>query len=176
MKKNEIPIRRSLTALLVLFLLSSGIFAQVNFSGNWSLNESKSKFGEGAGGPGGRPPMAATAMSVTQDVKILTVNQTMNDRDGQEFQTTSKFNLDGSETENKVMMDRIRKSVLTWSADKKSFTINSKMTFERDGETREINTSEKWSLGSDGKTLIIESTRPSRDGGIRTNTLIYDKK
>mgnify|MGYP003819922359 CR=1 FL=1 len=163
-------------ALFVFFLLSPGIFAQLNFSGNWSFNESKSKFGEGAGGPGGRPPMAATAMSVTQDASVLTVNQTMNDRDGQEFQTVSKFNLDGSETENAVMMDRIRKSVLTWSADKKSFTINSTMSFERDGETREIKTSEKWSLSSDGKTLMIESTRPTRDGGTRTNTLAYDRK
>lgn len=120
--------------------------------------------------------MGVRSLTVTQDAKILTSNQKMAGRDGEEYNLTSTYSLDGSVSENTVMNDRLRKSVLTWSADKKSITINSTMNFERDGETREIKTTEKWTLSDDNKTLFIESTRPSRDGGNRTLTLAYDKK
>jgi hypothetical protein len=50
------------------------------------------------------------------------------------------------------------------------------MSFERDGETREVKTTETWSLSDDGKILFVESTRQSRDGESRTITLAYDKK
>jgi hypothetical protein len=178
MKRFDIFNRRKLTALLTLFLVSAGLFAQTNFSGKWELNESKSKFGEGGGpgGAGGRPPMGASSMTVAQDIKILTVDQIMTGRNGEEFETTSKYNLDGTLSENTFMMDRTRKSVLTWSDDKKSILISSTMNFERDGESREIKTSEKWSLSNDGKILFIESTRPTREGETRTTIFAYDKK
>ncbi len=173
MKKLKKSFRKRLTGLVFLCLISAGLAAQADFSGIWELNESKSKFGEG-GGTGG--PMGARSLTVTQDAKILTSNQKMAGRDGEEYNLTSTYSLDGSVSENTVMNDRLRKSVLTWSADKKSITINSTMNFERDGETREIKTTEKWTLSDDNKTLFIESTRPSRDGGNRTLTLAYDKK
>lgn len=173
MKKSKISVKKRLTNMAVFFLMSVGLFAQTDFSGKWELNESKSKFGEG-GGPGG--PMGARFMTVTQNEKTLTAEQKMTGRDGEEFNVTVRYNLDGTVSENKFMMDRIRKSVLTWSADKKVITISSSVNFERDGETREIKTTEKWSLSDDKNTLFIESVRPSRDGGSRTVTLAYDKK
>jgi hypothetical protein len=173
MKNTDIFNQRRLSGLLAFLLISAGLFAQTNFSGTWELNESKSKFGEG-GGPGG--PMQAKSMIVAQDTKVLSSDQVVTGRDGDEFNITSKYNLDGTVSENTFMMDRIRKSVLTWSADKKAFTINSTMSFERDGETREVKTTEKWSLSDDGKILFVESTRQSRDGESRTITLAYDKK
>ncbi len=45
----------------VLLLTSAGVFAQVNFSGTWGFNESKSNFGES------QFRFAATTMTVTQD-------------------------------------------------------------------------------------------------------------
>lgn len=171
-------------SLIGLFFLSfSGVFAQADFSGSWAFNQSKSKLGGGTDGPGGGPggPMAATALVVAQDTKLLTVDQTMAGRDGEEIKMSGKYNLDGTESTNTFFMDMQRKSTLTWSADKKSITIASTMVMDRGGETREMKETETWSISDDGKTLFIESTRPGMPGGPegaegRKMTLAYDKK
>ena len=167
----------------VLFLLvSAGAFAQTNFSGNWVYNQSKSVIpqppggqGGGPGGPGGQ--MGGGGITVTQDSKTLTMNQTMQGPDG-ETQMTSKYNLDGTVSENTMFMDMKRKSTVTWSSDKKSITIASSMVFDMNGESREIKTTETWKLSDDGKTLFIESVRPGPPGGGEgtKSTRAYDKK
>ena len=156
-----------LTGILLFLFVSSGVFAQTNFSGKWVFNQSKSKLpemqdGQGGGGPGG--PMGGGDRTATQDAKTLTVNQTMQGPDG-EVQLSNKYNLDGSVSENTFIMDMKRKSTLTWSADKKSITIVSTMVIDMGGDSREIKESETWKLSDDGKTLFIESTRPGGRGG-----------
>jgi len=49
------------------------------------------------------------------------------------------------------------------------------MTFERDGESREIKSTETWKLAEGGKVLMLENVRPGRDGEMKT-TVAYDKK
>jgi hypothetical protein len=162
--------------MIALFFMGLSLTAQVNFSGTWAFNESKSKFGEGGpGGPGG-PGMGGTAIVVKQDANNLSVERTMRGRDGEEMKMTEKYTLDGKVCENTMMMDMVRKSTVTWSADKKSITIASSMTFDRGGESREMKQSETWRLGDDGKTLMIESTRPTREGDSMNITMVYDKK
>ncbi len=154
--------------MVVLCLTTSGLFAQVNFAGNWAFNESKSNFG------GSQFRMAATSMVVTQAGNLLTVESTMPGRDGGEMKTTAKYNLDGKVSEN-PMFNSTRKSTATWSADKSALTIVSTMTMEFGGESREMKTTETWKLAEGGKVLTIESVRPGRDGEMRT-TAAYDKK
>ena len=106
---------------------------------------------------------------------------------------TNKYNLDGSVSENTFVMDMKRKSTLTWSADKKSITIVSKMVLDMGGDSREIKESETWKLSDDGKTLFIETTMPGGPGGPGAQdggqpggqpgggegmkiTMVYDKK
>jgi hypothetical protein len=113
-------------------------------------------------------------MVVTQQGNILTVESTMPGRDGEEMKTTSKYNLDGTLSEN-PMFNTTRKSTAAWSADKTSLTIASTMTFERDGESREIKSTETWKLAEGGKVLMLENVRPGRDGEMKT-TVAYDKK
>ena len=186
MKNNNLLRHRKLLVSIVFLLISAGLFAQANFSGTWTLNESKSKFGGEGGGPGG--PMSAGSMTVAQDAALLTVDQIMRGRDGEEMKLTMKYNLDGEESENTFMMDMKRKSTVTWSSDKKALIINSSMVFNRDGENREMKDSETWKLSDDGKTLFIESTRPMGPGGPGGDgggqeprepmkmTMAYDKK
>jgi hypothetical protein len=198
MKKLRTPNYCKLTGLLLFLLISSGVFAQTNFSGKWVFNQTKSKIperqdaqgGGGPGGPGG--PMGGGDRTVTQDEKLLTVNQTMQSPDG-ETPMTNKYNLDGSVSENTFVMDMKRKSTLTWSADKKSITIVSKMVLDMGGDSREIKESETWKLSDDGKTLFIETTMPGGPGGPGAQdggqpggqpgggegmkiTMVYDKK
>jgi hypothetical protein len=162
---------RNFLVLVVFLSISAGIFAQTNFSGNWTVNQSKSTFGEASGGPGS--PMGGGIMVVTQDSKVLTVIQTMQGPDG-EMKMVNKYNLDGTPSENTFMMEMKRKSTLTWSADKKSITIVSTMDFNGN----EMKEAETWKLSADGRTLFIDSTRPAGPdgGGDMKMTLAYDKK
>ncbi len=168
MKTNISFSFRMLFSSIVFMLASAGLFAQSNFSGTWAFNESKSDFG------GSQFRFAATTMVVTQAGNVLTVESTMPGRDGGEMKTTSKYNLDGTVSEN-PMFNTTRKSTVAWSADKASMTIASTMTFERDGESREMKTTETWKLTEGGKVLMLESVRPGRDGEMKT-TVAYDKK
>jgi hypothetical protein len=150
-------------------LLSAGLSAQTNFAGTWALNESKSDFG------GSQFRFAASTMVITQDAKALSVESTMQSPDGQEMKTSAKYNLDGTVSEN-PMFNSTRKSTVTWSDDKASIKIAHTMTFDMDGESRTMNSSETWKLSDGGKVLLIETVRPNRDGGELKTVAAYDKK
>jgi len=150
-------------------MTTSGLFAQTNFAGTWAFNDSKSNFGDS------QFRFAATSMVVTQDANTLSVESTMPGRDGEEMKTSAKYTLDGKVSEN-PMFNTTRKSTLTWSADKSSLIISSTMTFDMNGETREMKSTETWKLSDGGKLLSIESVRPGPDGGEMKTTAAYDKK
>lgn len=152
-----------------LLLLAAGLFAQANFSGTWAFNESKSDFG------GSQFRFAATTMVVTQDAKVLSAESTMPGRDGGEMKTTAKYNLDGTVSEN-PMFNSTRKSTVTWSDDKATMKIAHTMTFDMNGESRTMNSTESWVLAEGGKVLLITNVRPGRDGGETKTVIAYDKK
>jgi hypothetical protein len=170
MKNYFRTILRSLIGILFFSAFSMTLFAQANFAGNWGLNESKSKFGENQFMRG------ASSMVVTQDAKLLTVESTMQGRDGNEMKMSSKYNLDGSVSENPGFGDNTSKSVATWSADKKALTIVTTMKFERNGETIERKTTAEWVLAEGGKMLMVNTTRTNREGAEVKTTAAYDKK
>ena len=160
---------RSLAGVLFFVLISLNIHAQTNFAGSWALNESKSDFGDS------QFRRAPTAMMVTQDAKVLTVESTRQGRDGGEQKTTAKYNLDGSVSENPAR-NSVRKSTVSWSADKSVMTISSTMTMDMNGESREIKSSEAWKLTEGGKMLMIENVRKNQEGNDVKTTAAYDKK
>ena len=170
-KNHSTPMRLLiLIGLSVLFMVQvSAQTSPINFSGNWTLNESKSVFGDG--------PFrwAATTLVVKQEANTIVIDRIMPGRDGEEMKMTGKYTLDGKVCENSGMMEMKVKSTVTWSADKKSFTLASTMIFEREGESMEMKSSEIWKQGETEKTLKIEATSPTPNGEMKT-TLIYDKK
>jgi hypothetical protein len=171
MKKSFESIVRNLAGLLFFVLISVNLFAQSNFAGNWVLNESKSNFGDSQFRRG------ASAMVVTQDAKLLTVESTRMTQDGTERKSTAKYNLDGTVSENQGGMgNAVRKSTATWSADKTVLTIASTMTMERDGQSMEIKSSEVWKLSEGGKVLLVDNIRTNREGAEQKTTAAYDKK
>ena len=158
-----------LVSLFMLFFLQvSAQNGTVNFSGNWALNESKSKLGDGPF------KMAASTLSVKQDGNNLSIDRTMSGHDGQEMKMTGKYTLDGKVCENSGMMDMKTKSTVIWSVDKKSITIASVTIFNMNGDNMEMKSSEIWKLEGD-KTLKIEATNDTPDGEMKTS-LVYDKK
>lgn len=179
MKKNveDLQIKRSyfnrfiaLTVLISLFILPAKMNAQgtkTNFAGTWAFNESKSVLGEGGNF------RRATAMTVTQEGNNLTVARVRTNQDGETTTTTEKFTLDGKESVN----DSGRgpgKAIVTWSADGKTLNFAITRTFDRNGETTTMKSTEVWTL-TDAKTLSLLSTFTMQDQEMKT-TLVYDKK
>ena len=160
----------ALFVMVSLFILPVKMNAQgakPNFAGSWAFNESKSVLGEGGNF------RRATAMTVTQEGNNLTVARVRTNQDGETTTTTEKFTLDGKESVN----DSGRgpsKAIVTWSADGKALNFAITRTFDRNGETTTMKSSEVWTL-TDAKTLSILSTFAMQDMEMKT-TLVYDKK
>jgi hypothetical protein len=169
MKNYYISRLRKLSVFFAFLFASAGLMAQTNFSGTWGFNESKSNFGDT------QFRFAATTLVITQEGNNLTVESTMPSRDGGERKTTDKYTLDGQVSENPGFNNSIRKSTVTWSADKTSMTIASTSTFERDGETREMKFSQTWKLAEGAKLLLVDNSFTGQNGEIKT-TVAYDKK
>jgi hypothetical protein len=162
---------KPLILICLALLWSAQVSAQsgtTNFSGTWTLNESKSKLGDGPF------KMAPSTLSVKQDGNNLSIDRAMTGPDGQEMKMTGKYTLDGKVCENSGMMDMKTKSTVMWSADKKSITIASSTIFNMNGDNNEMKSSEIWQLEGD-KTLKIEATNNTPDGEMKTS-LVYDKK
>jgi hypothetical protein len=174
LKNSDLKIMKKMR-LVMLIGISVFFFAQVsaqdgtiNFSGNWTLNESRSKLGDGPF------KMAASTLTVKQEGNNVSIERAMTGPDGQEMRMTGKYTLDGKVCENSGMMDMKTKSTVTWSDDKKSITIASSTIFNMNGENNEMKSSEIWKLESD-RILKIEATNSTPDGEMKTS-LVYDKK
>lgn len=176
MKKNEkkswiyLPRIVQLFTLAVVFLmivptLGNAQAGKANYAGNWTFNESKSNLGDSGGRRFGGGDMV-----VKQEANLLTIERTRTNRDGETINMTSKYTLDGKESTNTFGQGE-SKSTAKWSADGKSLTIVTKMSFNGNDFT----STEVWTL-KDAKTLSIDSTRPNRDGGETKTTRVYDKK
>ena len=157
-----------LVFLGIFFFTMAATFAQkTNYSGSWTLNEGKSNLGENRF-------RASLKITAAQEANALNLERLSKGRNDEDRVTKEKYTLDGSECENTVFQNVVRKSKATWSADGKILTINSVMTFERDGEKTEMKSSEVWGISTDGKTLTIESTMNTPNGEMK-QTRVYDK-
>ncbi|MBN1480288.1 hypothetical protein EH223_20070 [candidate division KSB1 bacterium] len=155
--------RNSMLFLLIL-VLSATVFA-ADFSGTWILNREKSELGEGRGGR-----MAAAQMVVVQAENTLKIERTVTGRDGEERVMTEEMTLDGKET--KTSGER-GETINTAKMETDVLTINTVRKFERNGETFEMTSEQKWTM--EGDMLVVNSkTESSR--GTRELKLVYDKK
>jgi hypothetical protein len=177
-----------LSALIIMtFLLiplnSIAQSGKTNFSGTWAFNAEKSNMGTPpAGGQGGgqgggqrggqrsgqRGGFGGGNFVVKQDANSLAIDRTRGEQT-----VTTKYTLDGKQSVNTTGRGE-SKSVATWSADGKSLTIKTTMTFDINGTTRTTNTTEVWTLTSPS-TLSIKTTRTTQNGD-RVTTMVYDKK
>lgn len=160
-------------AFICLPMTSNAQGSKANFAGNWAFNAEKSNLGDAAQGGGQRGGFGGGNFVAKQEANLLTVERTRTGQDGQSVTTTSKYTLDGKVSVNTTGRGE-SKSTATWSADGKSLTIVTTRTFERDGQTTEMKTTEVWSL-TNANTLSVVSTA-STPNGERKTTMVYDKK
>ena len=173
-RKNSMRVFSIILGTLFLIAFSTDLNAQkANFSGSWSFNESKSDLGQPAGGGGGRAFGAGGSLNIKQDANNLTVDRVMS-RQGEQRTNTYKYALDSKESVNTTNRGSSR-SVAKWSSDNKSLTIFTTSTFEMNGQKREFKSEEVWTLAEGGKSLVINSTRSTRQGERKTK-MVYDKK
>ncbi len=155
----------ALTAVLAVALAITGYAQKPDFSGVWTPEAPAAAPAGGGGGGGGRG-MGAGPMTVTHKGDTLTIERTMG-----ENKVTSTSKLDGSESVNKQMGrggEIETKSTAKWDGSK--LTIVTK-TPAPDGSVREA--TQSWSL--EGGNLVVESTRPGRDGNPMTTKTTYKK-
>ena len=85
----------------------------------------------------------------------------------------SNYALDGKESVNTTGRGE-SKSIATCTADGKSLTIVTIRTFERDGQSMEMKSSEVWSLISPATLSIVRTM--NTPNGERKTTMVYDKR
>ncbi|MDB5191385.1 MAG: hypothetical protein JWQ96_948 [Segetibacter sp.] len=157
----------SALALTTISAIAAIKYANANFSGDYTLNEGKSTLGQF----GAR--MSAKKLKVDGQAESMTVTRTITGQNGDNT-TTEKLTFDGKPSESTVFGNNKKYSTAKWSEDGQTLTVNSSMTFERNGEKMEFKATEVWKLAEDGKTLTIETTSTS-SRGTNTTKLVYDK-
>jgi hypothetical protein len=175
MKKNVTNFMRLLSLTVILALIAPAMTnaqGKANFAGTWAFNAEKSTLPQGGGG-GGQRMGGGGDFTAAQEANLLSVTRTRTGQDGTATTTTMKYTLDGKESINTNPRGD-SKSVATWSADGKSLTIATSRTMDFNGETREIKSSEVWTL-TDASTITVVSTRQGQDGEVKS-TLVYNKK
>ena len=148
--------------LFAAILFSGFVSAQVDFSGSWKLNTSKSKLGE-------QFSMAPKEIIVVQKGNDLSVEK-HSEWQGQAYTINDKFTLDGKECVNTAMMDSKKKSTAVWSSDNKTLKISSKIPMQDGGE---FSVTEVYKM--DGGNMVIQSDASSSYGDM-SETQVYDKK
>ena len=143
------------SALLISVLVS----AQVDFSGSWKLNTSKSKLGD-------QFSMAPKEIIVVQKGNDLSVER-HSSFNGQDFTTNDKFTLDGKECVNTGWRDTQKKSTAVWNSN--TLKVTSKIPMRDSGE---MTITEVYKM--DGGNMVIESNASSSYGDF-SETMVYDK-
>ena len=146
---------------IIGILFSVIVSAQVDLSGSWKLNTSKSKLSA-------EYSFAPKEIIVVQRGNDLSVEK-HSEWQGQEFTINDKFTLDGKECVNTGFMDTEKKSTVSMLDDKKTLKIDSKLPIQ--GETMTI--TEVYKM--DGGNMVIEYSASSSYGDM-TETQVYDKK
>ena len=145
------------TLAALVLVAAAAAAAKPNFTGTWVLDASKSE---------GVQPEAKETLTVKQDGDKIEVERKMTTPRG-ERTSSDTYTADGKDADctrqfgqNSITGKRTAK----WSADGTTLEINDKASFKTpEGEDRTNESSAKWTLSADGKTLTIES----KGGGMR---------
>lgn len=147
-------------AALIVFSVGSSAMAATDFSGEWTLNASKSSSGE-------FPLPDAYSRTIQQDGSDIKITTKQTNMMG-ESTTETTCPVAGGECIVTAQMGDI-KSVASWEGD--TFVTNNTMDFQG----MSLKSVEKMSLSADGKVLTVSSTFSS-DMGDMQFTFVLDKK
>lgn len=161
----------TMAALLASVALRPGAAqGKTDFSGSWKINTEKSDpmgGGMGGGGGGGGGGMANAVTTITQTATQLTIETKF----GDQTRTTTYF-LDGKESTNQGRMGET-KSKAHW--DGSSLVIESTGSFNGPNGAMAFTSKEVRTLGDDGKSMTVVTTRTTPNGEVTTKR-VYDKQ
>lgn len=156
------------SAAVCLLSFTKPVLKQTDFSGTWTLNESKSETGQY--GTRGLPKKIV----ITQNDKNVTITKTTNSMGGGENTYTEALAPDGKEVESTVSNNGKRKAKMNWEEDGKQFDIHFTIAMSMQGQAVEFQGLEKWTLSEDGKTLYISFDVTTPQGSFSVKGA-YDK-
>lgn len=171
-RKNIMRIMLLTVVLALIVPVTSYAQGKANFSGSWALNATKSDMGQQGQGQRMGGGMGSSFVA-KQEANLLTIESTRTNQNGETSTVTSKYTLDGKESVNTTPRGE-SKSTAKWSADGKTLTIVTTRTFDMNGESRTMTSTQVLSL-TEGNTLTINSTATTPNGE-RKSKLVYDKK
>jgi hypothetical protein len=133
-----------------------------NFSGKWSMNKDKSDFGSF--------PMVPEKIDRTIDHKedSLSMETTQVGQQG-EVTMSSKFKLDGSESENDSPRGKV-KSVAKWDGS------DVVITSTRQIQDMSITSEERWQMAADSKSYIVTTKITGTPMGDIVTKVVMEKK
>jgi hypothetical protein len=164
--------RIGIVSAAVLAVAAVAFAQKPDFSGTWTLDPAASQLGAGAaagatGTGGGRGMgMPTGPITIKQTADTLTIERTIG-----ENKVVTIYKLDGTESVN-TMAGRqggtmTQKSTSKWDGAKLVTTITS------EGPNGPITRTEvRW---IDGATMVVEGTRPGRDGTPMTTKQVFKK-
>jgi hypothetical protein len=168
--KQSLIVAAALAALVVLPTWSSAQ-TKPDFSGTWTLDESKSdpaparRGGGGGGRGGGRGGGVAQSMTIKQTPAQLSI-----DRTTPQGSQTAIYKLDGSESANTMGLGEA-KTKSSWDGAK-LVMMTTQTGPGRGGETMTFEIKEVYSLDSGVLTIERTQTTPF---GTQTRKLVYTK-
>lgn len=155
------------------FTLTSMAQERTKFSGEWKLNESKSKLGQF--GVGNKvcldwlaEEMGPKTMKIAGQADFITVDVASSSPYGM----LVKLTFDGKESE-ATLLRTTKKSTVKWSDDGQTMTVNS-VIYLNTNMGIEIKVIEVWKLINDGKSISLQSNSNSMFGE-NAMKLVYDK-
>ena len=157
-----------LAAITCLVSAAAFVYANADFSGEWTLNKSKSELGQWG------ERIAPKKLKIDGKTDAVAIDRFSVNQSGAEVITNEKLTFDGKESENTIFGNSKKKSVAKWSEDGQTLNVNSTIFLDRNGETTEIKVTELWKLIDNGQALSLESTSNS-SFGTSTMKLVYDK-
>ena len=142
--------------------------ARPDFSGTWSFNEDESVLDDmGAGNLPSR-------MEIRQSETDLTIRRSFIVEYADDRITDEKLTLDGRENKSEFF-NSPRITTANWSEKGDTLVIESKVRFNRGGQTSEMTTREVWSLGKKGRVLSIQQSSNSFFGR-RNITMVFERE
>lgn len=149
---------------LITILFCSALYAQnINFSGTWKLNSSKSNLNYDF-------TLAPATIIVIHKGNEISIEKHSN-MQGQEYKTTDKYTCDGKECINMAWENMEKKSTAVWSDDKKSLKVTSKLA--AGGDIGDVSIVEIYRM--DNGNMILDSVASSSYGDLNEK-MVYDKQ
>jgi len=143
-----IALLKKFTPLLIVsfFLVSMTSKKNVDFSGEWKLNESKSDMGQFA-------PIVPLKIKAEQKADALTITKTSPGFDGgSEVVASETLRFDGKDAETNVAPGNSkRKASAKWSADGQTLTITYTLMLDFNNQTTEVKGTTNTSTSSFGE-------------------------